>query len=173
MRVFLGIGIAPPLQKEILLWSKQYKKLPVRWLSGENLHVTLVPPWEEYDIESLKQSLADCPKMGAFEMSFERASFGPSPREPRLIWAEGKTPNTIPKLNATLERAAARAGEKRIFRLHLTIARFRPEDFSSFSIQTIEDHVVWKEEVKSFRLYQSHLAPTGARYETLEEFSLV
>ena len=41
-RVFVAVPISSELQKEILGWEGGFQKLPVRWLSGKNLHIIQV-----------------------------------------------------------------------------------------------------------------------------------
>ena len=56
------------------------------------------------------------------------------------------------------------------FIMHVTIARFRQEEFSSFPIKKIDDKVSWQERIGSFVLMESHLSREGADYEILETF---
>jgi 2'-5' RNA ligase len=129
MRVFIGIKIGEELQKKILEWEKYYKNLPVRWLAPENLHITLIPPWEENIIEKAKGKLESI-KKGKFEIVFDKISFGPDSRYPRLIWAEGNL-------------------------FHLTLARFDPKKFKDFPIKKLNEKVDWQEKVSEVCLFQS------------------
>lgn len=172
-RIFIAITISEKLQQEVLEWEKKYQKLPVRWLQGKNLHITLVPPWYESDIEKIKEKLAPIrERCGSFEIRFENITFGPDPRRPRLIWAEGEAPLEIRNLKLEIERSLNRKPEERPFKLHLTVARFRPETFSSFPIKKLDEKVFLRDEVKSFVLMESHLSPEGADYEVIEEIML-
>jgi hypothetical protein len=47
------------LQKKILTWEKILKPLPVRWILGKNMHITLIPPWyaTEAEIKKIKNIL--------------------------------------------------------------------------------------------------------------------
>lgn len=168
-RIFVAVGIGEPLQKEIFSWAGQYQKLPVRWLSGKNLHITLVPPWYEEDVEKVKSVLRRVHGTAHFEIVFTRVSFGPDPRRPRLIWAEGEVPPELAELKKNVEIALHIAPEKRPFRLHLTLARFREEDFPRFAVKKLDERVGWRDAVRSFVLMESHLSQAGADYEVLEE----
>ena len=172
-RIFVAIGIPNDLQEEILRWEKLHEKLPVRWLSGKNLHITLVPPWHEEDIKTVAEKLtAVHSAVSPFELAFNEVAYGPDARQPRLIWAEGKTPKELPALKATLEHALEQKPENRLFRLHLTLARFRTETFSSFPVKQLNEKISWRDTAHSFILMESHLAPGGADYEILQEFAL-
>ncbi|OGM27723.1 hypothetical protein A2962_02595 [Candidatus Woesebacteria bacterium RIFCSPLOWO2_01_FULL_39_61] len=45
LRVFVGIKISQKLKKEITNWQALHKRLAVRWIEEDNIHLTLVPPW--------------------------------------------------------------------------------------------------------------------------------
>lgn len=173
MRVFVAIPVSEDLQREVLTWSVAYTNLPVRWLKGKNLHVTLVPPWEE-ELENIPEVLGLIKKAAdtmrePLTLSFSRVRFGPDPRRPRLIWAEGAVPPELAVLSRELHRALGLPEERRPLRLHLTVARFRPEDFRTFPIQRLDERVSWRWEARLVTLMQSHLLRGGAEYEVLGE----
>jgi len=101
MRVFVAIPVSPALQNEIAKWCESllhsqpsFAKATegaMRWLSGKNLHVTLVPPWEEEParvpevLTHLREAVGVLRE--PLVLSFSRVRFGPDPRRPRLIWA--------------------------------------------------------------------------------------
>lgn len=172
-RVFVGIKINEPLQKEILGWTKKYEKLPVRWLEGKNLHLTLIPPWyaDENEIDKIGRAIGEVVKgVGPIEAEFNEVSYGPDPRRPRLIWVEGKAPRELVELKEKLTRELGQREENRAFLLHLTIARFRPETFSSFPIKQLNEKVGWRDTISSIVLFESLLSREGAEYEVLGEY---
>ena len=174
-RIFIAIPISQPLQQGIFDWERGFSQLPVRWLIGKNLHITLVPPWyeEESQISGCKVRLAEAANgLKPFELKFTRVTFGPDPREPRLIWAEGTAPKEIVELRDKLLRVFSRPAEKRTFKTHLTLARFRPETFSSFPVKNLDEKVYWPEKVSSVVLMESHLSRDGADYEVIAEAGL-
>ena len=173
-RIFVALSISPILQDKILAWERQWQKLPVRWLAGKNLHITLVPPWYEEDVENVQQQLTRAPLVttrSTLVMKFDRVTYGPDPRHPRLIWAQGEVPQALTQLKERIEATLGVKPERRAFRLHLTIARFRPETFSSFSTKTLNEKVAWRGTVSSFVLMESHLSRGGADYEALAKIS--
>ena len=174
-RIFIAIPISQPLQQEILEWEKGFPQLPVRRLVGKNLHITLVPPWyeEESQITKCKALIAEATsEFKPFGLKFARVTFGPDQREPRLIWAEGTAPKEIVELRDKLLRVFSRPAEKRTFKTHLTLARFRPETFSSFPVKNLDEKVYWPEKVSSVVLMESHLSRDGADYEVIAEAGL-
>lgn len=172
-RIFVAVPVSERLQKEIENWRIKYGRLPVRWLAGKNLHITLVPPWYETDVQNVVDGLKSAGKgIGHFDISFRKAEFGPDLRRPRLVWAEGEAPKEMVFLKSEVEKALNRKPEKRPFRLHLTIARFRPEMFSSFPIKKLEEYIFWPDKVGSFVLMETHLSREGADYEILGKYEL-
>lgn len=172
-RLFIAVPISHPLQMEIAAWAEKYFTLPARWLQGKNLHVTLIPPWYEHNLEevfSLFDSVQGIVK--PFEMKFEHVSVGPNPREPRLIWAEGEAPGELLVLKELFEKTFGKKSEYQPFKMHLTLARFRPEDFVLFPKKKIDEKVAWSEKVSSAVLMESHLSPAGVDYEVLRTMEL-
>lgn len=168
-RIFVAIPISPELQKEIFKWEEKYSKLPVRWLKGKNLHITLIPPWRSGDIESVIKKL-ETVKGSPFKIEFDKVSYGPDPKRPRLIWASGKAPNELIHLKEELEKIfPEHKSEYKNWIAHTTIARFEPETFPSFPVKKLNKEVIWRDDVNSFTLMESRPSPAGADYEILKE----
>ena len=174
-RVFVAIGISSQLKEEIAAWQKEWNHLSVRWIKPENMHVTLIPPWYVGKVDELINLLKSCKDiLEPFTITFREVMFGPNPKRPRLIWANGDVPSEILILKSKFGKILqprqtwlARKSEKRPFFTHLTIARFKEEDFTKFTVKTLHDEVFWKEKIHSFLLMESHLRRSGAEYETL------
>jgi 2'-5' RNA ligase len=145
------------LQKEILAWEEPWRlKLgnKVRWLDGKNLHITLVPPWYEEDLEKAKEQLKKTVvSFHPCTLLFHHVTFGPDHRRPRLVWAVGK-PVSGMKLP------------------HLTLARFREKDFASFPFKTLDEKISWRENVDSIMLMESRLFSSGADYTIIARMNL-
>ena len=169
-RLFVALLVSKPVQEEILRFEMAYAKLPVRWLIGKNLHITLVPPWHTDDVEEVKGLLETVEGFAPFELAFTHVTFGPDPRAPRLIWAEGETPTALISLRDRITAALGIISERRSYRLHLTLARFREEQFAAFPVQKLDEPVNWRDTADSFALMESRLARAGADYELLAEF---
>lgn len=167
MRVFVALAISNEFQEKILEWEKFYPDLSVRWLLGKNLHITLTPPWEENNVEEVKNLLEKIDPTVPFEVEFDEVSFGPNPKSPRLIWASGNAPKEIVDLKGNIEKVLEIKPENRPYKLHLTLARFQPEDFSNFEIKNLREKVLWKEKIDSFVLMESRLSRAGADYEII------
>lgn len=174
-RIFLAIPTPFALQEQISQFQSRFSSIPVRWVTGSNLHITLVPPWEETNpdtvIRQMQTALSKRP-FKPFPVSFSKITFGPSSKNPRLIWAKGNDSTDATQLKEWLERLTGHFSEYPRFNIHLTLARFRPEDFPSFQIQTLNEPVDWSMNVDSFVLMESHLRQSGAEYRELSRFPL-
>ncbi len=168
-RIFIAVPISGRLQAEIFEWEKKYEKLPVRWLSGKNIHITLVPPWYTDDVGAVIDKLRSV-KGEPFEIEFDKVSYGSDPKQPRLIWAGGKAPKEIIRLKDELEKIFPEyKSDYKDWLMHITIARFDPGTFSSFPVKRLDEEVLWRDSIGSFVLMESHLSHSGADYEILEE----
>jgi len=56
--------------------------------------------------------------------------------------------------------------------LHLTLARFRPEEFRRFAGQELEEKISWHETIDNITIFESILSPGGAEYKVIKVFSL-
>lgn len=181
MRVFIALPISEKLQDDVLDWEKNFlESFPgmrgqVRWLAGKNLHITIIPPWYENDVGGLSKKLASLRgKFNSFEIEFLKVAYGPSSsgRNRRLIWAEGRAPEETLEIKSGLESFLGKSPEERPFKTHLTLARFRPETFSSFPVKNLDEDVFWRNKIDSFVLMESKLSPSGSDYEILEKIPL-
>jgi 2'-5' RNA ligase len=173
-RVFVGIKADANLAGEIVAWQKIQKSNKVRWTSKKNLHLTVVPPWCEKNIEDLKMRLERLDlNVSPFSISFNNILFGPTRRHPRLIWVRGFVHHELlPNLKRKIEGGLGFASEKREFKFHITLGRFKEKDFGVISKKVKTDKISWKMKVDSFHLFESSLSRHGAEYEVLGEFRL-
>jgi 2'-5' RNA ligase len=169
-RIFIGLPIGENLQDKILKFEKKFKNLPVRWILSHNLHITLVPPWYENDIERIKEKLKFFDLGKSFKISFYKVEYGPSKKFPRLIWAVGDTPKELLILRQNLFNILNQKPEQRDFKLHLTLARFNFNP--KIKLPEINESVYWEDEIKEVVLFHSHLLKTGAEYEVIERFKM-
>lgn len=172
------VFVALPAGRELVDVAGEFRRghsgLRVRWVKPENLHLTMVPPWQCLDVDAVCRVLSgEAARQAPFEVSFERVSFGPDPRRPRLIWATGKAPAGMPEFARSLLAPVGAPGEPRkSFLLHLTIARFNSHDFKAMAAHTLRETVLWHGTLDTICLYESILKPGGAQYRELCRFGL-
>jgi RNA 2',3'-cyclic 3'-phosphodiesterase len=168
-RVFVGLPAGRELVEATQAYRQEHRELKVRWTRPENLHLTLVPPWQCLDVGAVCQALRDeAARQSPFEVTFAQVSFGPDPRRPRLIWATGAAPAGLPEFARGLLAATGAPGEPRkSFLLHLTIARFNSRDLDAMGQRKLCEPVAWHGTFDALCLYESHLKPGGAQYHEL------
>lgn len=172
-RVFVGIKINDDLSREIVSWQKKQINKNVRWIIENNLHLTLVPPWYEEDIEGVKDYLDKLElNLSPFEILFERILFGPTIRDPRLIWVQGPIPSEVLNLKRRIEENLGIIPEKREFKFHITLGRFKDRGFQNLKYKIQMGGISWKMKVESICLFESILSPNGADYRVLKEIKL-
>jgi 2'-5' RNA ligase len=172
-RIFIALPIDHELIEQIESWKKPNADLPVRWLQGKNLHITLVPPWEAEYPNDVIAALEKMPReIGPIPLEFNGTAFGPDAEHPRLIWATGEIPKQLIELKKQIETTLRRPPDRKHFLLHLTLARFRPATFTEFPEHKLEKRINWTATVSSVVVMESKLLPAGADYTVLAEIPL-
>lgn len=170
-RVFVGIPAGEGLQESVAAFKAGHSGLKVRWMRPEKLHLTMVPPWLCADCDSVCRVLQEVAgNFAPVPVRFDRVSFGPDRRSPRLIWATGRAPDTLAALHRVLSPLSGEAAfSGRGYLMHLTIARngrqadgvFRGDgEASSWPVE-------WDALLDTLVLYESILKPEGAEYRVL------
>jgi len=125
VRVFVGIKVASDIAEELAKLVAPLEHLPVRLIPPADIHLTLVPPWNETDVPGAAAKLckAAC-GLQAFTLTFAHLAYGPTRRRPRLLWAECVPSREVSETHALL-LAAFEQAEERPFRPHVTLARLQ------------------------------------------------
>lgn len=176
IRVFLGIPASEELRGKIVQWTEGYKDWPLRWVSGNGLHITLVQPWYALNADYVVGKISELAKVAKpFKIKFKKITFGTSPKRPRLIWTMGEDYDreAMSHLKTTAEVVFGQRADIRPYAPHLTIARFKEEDFGNLPAKDFKEGVDWEMEVKSVALYESKLQHSGSEYEILKKIKLV
>ena len=171
-RLFIALPVGGSLSSDALTWQADHVGWPVNWLAGDHFHITVVSPWFETELDKVINKLDEFAQTArnTFFIDFNKVVFGPNRQAPRLIWAEGNPPHSLLKLKDDLEVALNRP-DPRFYRLHLTLARFKAEDFGP-SLPNLFDRVDWGGEIKGFTLLESVLKPDSApEYLKIKDFS--
>ena len=171
MRVFIGIQLTKKLQRKITSWQEKYQQTfvisGVRFIEQENLHITLLPPWNVGNPEEIVSMLEKEKFAGQFDLLFTKIVTKPL-RHTQYIWIYGSTSEMLQNLRLQLAAMLHRPLEKREYLLHTTIARIQKHA----KYIPVEESINWKMKVKSFVLFASHLSSQGAEYEVIKEFAL-
>lgn len=133
IRAFIAIDLSKQILERIAQVSAQLqelgKKLPVKWVPVENIHLTLkfLGNVSLANLAFLEQSLAKL--AGNFqpcEISVGGIGAFPKPQRPRVIWIGMEVPTELHNLQHSIELETVRLGygrEDRSFSPHLTIGR--------------------------------------------------
>lgn len=159
-RVFVGLKITPEIASQLAQLAAALEQPSVRPVVPTDIHLTLVPPWNETSISDAIEKLGRIAgTFGAFQLIFQHAGYGPQPRRPRLLWAGCAATDEIAALRAALLQAYGQTDE-RPFQPHVTLARIRGDGAAIARKHPIDRPLSLSQCVESIELFQS--PPAGA-----------
>lgn len=160
-RLFIGIKVVADIAQELATIARSLSDCAVRLVPAADIHLTLVPPWNEPStggaIEKLGRVAAG---FGAFSLVFRHVGYGPQPRRPRLLWADCAAGAEITALRAALLQAYGQTDE-RPFQPHVTLARIRGNAPAIARKHPIDQALSLTQRIESIELFQS--PPAGER----------
>ena len=176
VRAFLALDFDEPMRARLTEAVERLKREVggVRWLAPETVHLTLrflgdsTPDALDRLSSPVERAAAACPPC---EARAEGIGFFPSHGPPHVIWLALTLPPAVAALQSECERAAVAAGfgaEKRPFRPHVTLGRWRDRvrrpaapalDLGSTRLGPVI-------------LFKSELRPDGAVHTPLRSFPL-
>lgn len=184
IRSFLAFEISPNVKKSLarLISDFAKKERGVKWLSAENLHVTMkffgnideslllsdVSKRIEDVVSNEAPITLDCAGLGVF----------PNWKYPRVVWA-GFIGDSEPVIALHKELEKALEGfdikkDERAFRLHLTIGRARDDLKSSSNLMHLINELgpinFGAVKIDHLALYKSVLTSKGSIYTELKRF---
>lgn len=187
MRLFVALTIPAEVKQALAeLREELGTRLPsLRWVRQEGVHLTLAflgeVPVDR--VGPVRQLLAGCPG-GLVPPELESAGLGvfPHQRAPRVLWAGFReAPEAVLELQRRVAQAMSAEGfpmERRPFRPHLTVGRFRrplrrsERELLSGLLQRDAQRSFGRFTARRLSLYRSTLLPAGARYEELDGWPL-
>ena len=152
--------------------------MKVRWVKINNIHLTVIflGNIPEDAVPDMKQRIQDdCREFGSFQISVNGMGCFPNRRNPRVLWLglEGDIAR-MGELRDSLQSSLAPFGikmEKRRFRPHLTLGRFKKPDKVGGSLENIlykyENLTSPVCQLQELVLFKSVLKPSGAEYTKL------
>ncbi len=172
-RIFVAVVLSQTLKDKIVEWQAS-ANLPVRWTVPEKLHITLIPPWLEQDLEKAKTMFQqEMSKMKSSMLTCRDITYGPEPLAPRLIWINCEPSVALRTAKTQLEEAFQNARENRPFVPHITLARFPRRKWKRLKERELNIAFTWEEKIQSIQLIESKLLPEGAQYQVLESVDLL
>jgi 2'-5' RNA ligase len=165
-RVFVALKMTPEIAGELAQMALELEPFPVRLIAPADIHLTLVPPWNEVSIPEAVGKLGRVTdRFGVFTLEFRHVGYGPQPRRPRLLWAECAAGPDLTRLHAELLLAFGQTDE-RPFRPHVTLARLRGNGAAIARKYPIDRDLALAQYVGSVELMQSP-APGERGYKVL------
>jgi len=154
-RIFAGIKIEATAARELSELARPLASCAVRLVPKNDLHLTLVPPWNESGIARTVERLGIIASgFNCFSLAFEHLGYGPTLRHPRLLWAGCVVSCELKELRMTLLAAFGRE-DARPFHPHVTLARI-PQNGRSFARKyPIDRPLTLTQCVRSVELFQS------------------
>lgn len=168
MRLFVALALPEPLRQQL---SGLCNGLPgARWVAPENLHLTLrfIGEVEGHDAEDIDAALSGI-HFPRFPLSLAGVGDFGDERRLRSVWVGVEPNEMLDRLQGKVEQAVQRAGqppEKRKFKPHVTLARFKSHPGAKLESYFAERSLFRAApfEVSAFTLFSSYLAHEGAIY---------
>ena len=185
IRSFLAFELPVEIKKTVARVSKEVRHsgLDARWVKADNIHLTVIflGNIRTEDIESIDEEVRNvCPGYGAFDIALKGMGCFPNRRRPRVLWLglDGDMVR-MSHFRNDLQKSLKTFGikeEKRPFRPHLTLGRFRSRrKMGSKLEEVLLAHGALEtpsESLSELFLFKSDLKPGGAVYTKLESWPL-
>jgi 2'-5' RNA ligase len=170
-RIFVALKIAPQIAGELAQVARVLERFAVRPIAPADIHLTLVPPWNEVSIPDAVEKLrAVADRCKPFTLTIQHVAYGPQKRRPHLLWAECAVGEELTELHAALLLAFGQTDE-RPFRPHVTLARIRGNGARIARRQPIDQDLTLTQRIVTVELMQS--PPPGAHgYKVLASLRL-
>lgn len=167
-RLFVALQIGANLGSDIQKFRDRYDDLEVKWIDQENLHLTLVPPWWENDVEDVKNRLDALAGFGPVEISFDDFVVAPEGENPYMIWLQASSDWLLESLKNRCEDVLDMESDDSEFSPHITVARFS----RNVNTPQIDYQVERLERFDKLVLMQSHITDERGKYEILHSVQL-
>lgn len=182
-RLFIAVPVSEQSRKQIISGfsaNEQLRKLPMRWTSEQNLHLTLqfLGNVEEKRIPVLKQILNRIsPPPVREELFFTGIGAFPNAVAPKIIWIGIKQNDYLLKIQALITQDLIRNGfeaDRKKYKPHLTLARVKdgfdlPAENYAFLKELRSAAMIDNSPLDRITLFESRLQPGGPLYTSVYE----
>lgn len=162
MRIFIGIPLTGETSERIVDIQANYLPSYIRLSRPENLHITLIPPWETDTPLDTIMALTQV-YFSPFAVEFHKLVLMPHKR-PHMAWLEGLAPRMLLELQNQLFTVLQKKDDENHFRMHVTLARFKAEQrfglpkHQPISVSSLVSEIV---------LYRVDRKPSGSVFTAL------
>lgn len=175
LRLFFGLELPEPVKQRLL--SVQRPVEGARWQRADQLHLTLafLGSLEARLLPRLFDAARDLP-IEPFALNVTGIGCFGHPDRPKNVWAGVRPKDELAELKSLLSQRLAYSGfaqEKRTFRPHVTLARFRKETGSVRDL--LQNHHGFDAGtfcVHRLALFESITGEQGSVYQIIERFAL-
>ncbi len=177
MRLFIAIDLPDTVKDQ--LGTLQTRISTARWVSRQQMHVTLCFLGETDRIDDIKAALAGV-KAPPFALTLSGVGRFPTRRKqpPRVLWVGSDPSPALHELHQQVTDAMSRLGfapEDRPFSPHITLARLKtrePLPEVDVFLSAHDTFQVTRFPVTEFVLFSSELSLQGARYQREAVYTL-
>jgi len=171
VRIFVGLKVTPEIAQQLTRLARCLGRAPLRLLPAGDIHLTIVPPWNEASVPDAVGNLRKALEgFGRFSLAFERLCYAPEPRRPRMLWAECAPNAEIVALRNALLSAFGQESE-RPFRPHVTLARIGINGRAAAEKNPVNQTLCLTQPVNSVELFRSP-TPGESGYEVVASLPL-
>jgi RNA 2',3'-cyclic 3'-phosphodiesterase len=171
VRIFVALRISPDIALALAQYGRDLEQFSVRPVAPADIHLTLVPPWNEVSpAEAVEKLRRVVDRFFPFTLTFRHVGYGPEPKRPRFLWAECVASKEIAEFRVALSQAFGQADE-RPFRPHVTLARLRDKGRALARKHPLDQDLALTQRIESIELMQSP-PPDGSGYKILASVPL-
>lgn len=179
-RVFAAIEISDEAKQKAAAYAKnlreRFPSVRAGWDKPKKLHLTM-KFLGEIDDKQLKELIGSVEKtarqMSPFKIILTETGVFPSPKQAKVLWLGVRdAQESLRRLNEILENECEKTGfakEKRNFKPHLTLARFREKSTELVDFHLNQKFEPVEFEVSEIVIFQSELQPTGSIYSVISK----
>jgi RNA 2',3'-cyclic 3'-phosphodiesterase len=172
VRVFVGLKIAQDVAEALAHRARLIESPPSRFVPCQDIHLTLLPPWDETCIpEAIERLRAALSGLKPFTLAFTRLSYWPSLDRPRLLCTECLPTDELQTLQQALLNAFGRKNDKP-FQPHVTLARMQRAGRAAAGKNQMDRELPLIQSIDSVELFQSR-TQAGKGYQILASLPLV
>lgn len=175
-RVFFGLELPAELKARLL--QVRTDVMGAQWQSAEQLHLTslFLGVIEEALLLAVREAARDI-ALAAFKLNVTGLGCFGEPHAPKILWAGVESEAPVTSLHGAIKERVENLGiktERRSYRPHLTLARFKGQrDSVEHLLAEYRETVFGSFAVDEFVLFESQQGPAGSVYKVLERYPLV
>jgi len=155
VRVFVALKMAPDIAQTLAELAAPLRKFGIRPIAPEDIHLTLVPPWNETSTaDAIAKLQPVAAQYGGFTLSFRHVGYGPDAKRPRLLWVDCAAGSELTELHDALLPTFGQK-EERAFLPHVTLARLRASGVRIARKCAIDQDLALTQAIVSVELMQS------------------